>query len=90
MTDWSDVQQAVEEHARAYSAMLTTRETAQVGSKKDKQAYETWLAAHTKRAEALMNHWTEEDGMFGEFRRMGPVLQRYYRETYKPKKGGKR
>lgn len=91
MSDWSDVEATIAEHSRLYNEMLHARQEHQAGSKKVRQAEEAWLAAHSARAEALMNHWTEEDGYLGEFKRMGPVLQRYYAETATttPRKGGK-
>ena len=86
---WDDVREAVAEHSRLYNDMLHARQEHQAGSKKVTEAEDAWLAAHEARAAALMNHWTEDDGYTGEFKRMGPVLQRYYAEPTVPKRGGK-
>jgi hypothetical protein len=82
MTDWSDVEAAVEVHSRAYSDMLKSRQENQAGTKKVRAAEDEWLVAHEARYAALVKHWTEADGYAadGDYKRAGPVLQRYYHE----------
>lgn len=89
-TDWSDLAEAIEAHARAYMDMLAARAENRENSRKVKKAEAAWEEAHQRRAEAAAAHWVEEDGMRGEFRSIGATIQRYYAETQEKGKKVKR
>lgn len=81
--DWGDLAAAITRYMEAYMNVLASRAEDRDGSKKRKAAEKAYLEAHSARYEAALAHWREEDGMLGEFKRVGPAIQRYYADMAK-------
>ena len=73
-----------------YKAMLAARVTYREGSKKTARVEQEWHKLLGERADALDAHWTEDDGWIKGRHNLANVLRRYYHETYKPKRKGRR
>lgn len=87
--DWTDLADAIARFNQAYMDVLASRAEDRDGSKKRKKAEREFEEAHTGRYEAALKHWRPEDGILGEFKRVGPAIQRYYAATTVPAGRGK-